>query len=319
MTATIDAPVATTVAPRERRRFADRLRQLWTQERGASVWALVLLLVVLIVVIGPFFAQSSAALDPIDRLQGASAAHWFGTDDLGRDILSRVISAGRVSLALGAVVTVIATLVGGALGLTAGYYRRVDGIIMRIMDAMLAFPPLVLAIALVVFLGNGATSEIIALTVVFIPYLARVARSSAIAVRERTFVTAARSSGLSGPKILVRHVLPNAIPAILVQMSFIYAFTLLSDAALSFLGLGVAAPTPTWGNMVSEAQPYITRAPSFIVIPGVAIVIVVMALNFIGDGVRNMLDPSTQAVLNMRRRRLGRPSTRLAARSRGRS
>jgi peptide/nickel transport system permease protein len=293
----------TAAAPGRGRRTAAWLGRMWKRERGPSIWAVVLGVVVLTSLLGPIFAQSSSFVNPVVRLQTPSAAHWFGTDELGRDILSRMITAGAVSLGLGAIVTVISLIVGGALGLAAGYYRGLDGPIMRVMDAMLAFPPLVLATALVVFLGDGERSEVIALSIVFTPYLARVARSSAISVRERTFISAARSSGLSGAKILYRHILPNATPAILVQLSFIYAFTLLSDAALSFLGLGVASPTPTWGNMVAEARPYISSDPTFVILPGLAIVVVVMSLNFIGDGVRNLVDPRTRAVLDMRRRR----------------
>jgi peptide/nickel transport system permease protein len=293
----------TAAEPGRGRRTAAWLGRMWQRERGPSIWAVVLGVVVLTSLLGPIFAQSSSQVDPVVRLQTPSAAHWFGTDELGRDILSRMITAGAVSLGLGAIVTVISLVVGGALGLAAGYYRGLDGPIMRVMDAMLAFPPLVLATALVVFLGDGERSEVIALAIVFTPYLARVARSSAISVRERTFISAARASGLTGAKILYRHILPNATPAILVQLSFIYAFTLLSDAALSFLGLGVASPTPTWGNMVAEARPYISTDPTFIILPGLAIVVVVMALNFIGDGVRNLVDPRTRAVLDMRRRR----------------
>lgn len=288
-------------------RVRTRPIELWHAHRMLCVWSVLLAGLVLVVIVGPFFTQSYSTVNPAGRLQSPSAAHWFGTDELGRDVFSRVLEAGRVSLGLGAVVTLIVTVVGGGLGLVAGFYHRADAIIMRVMDAMLAFPPLILATALVVFLNQGERPEVIALSIVFTPYLARVARSSAISVRERTYVTAARSSGLTGPKILFRHVLPNAMPAMLVQMSFIYAFTLLTDAALSFLGLGVAAPTPTWGNMTSEARPYIVIDPSFVIFPGAAIVIAVMALNFIGDGVRDVIDPTLRTVLNMRRRR-PRPS-----------
>jgi peptide/nickel transport system permease protein len=174
---------------------------------------------------------------------------------------------------------------------------------MRLMDALLAFPPLVLAIALVAFLGSGATSEVIALSIVYAPFLARTMRGATLALRARGYVAAARSSGCSEPRILLTHVLPNAAPTLLVQASFIYAFALLSDAALSFLGLGVAAPTPTWGNMVDEARPYLVTEPGFIIFPGLAIVVVVMALNYLGDGVRNLLDPRSRAVLDLTRLR----------------
>lgn len=286
----------------------------WRQDRAASLWLAVFVLLVLVVIVGPFFLQSADAVNPAVRLEGSSGAHLLGTDDLGRDIFSREVAAGRVSLGIGAVVTLISSLIGLVIGMLAGFYPRADGPVMRIVDAFLAFPPLILAIALVVFLGNGAGSEVLALSIIYTPYLARIARASAVSLRERVYVMAARSSGQSGPKILLTHILPNSMPTILVQASFVYASALLSDAALSFLGLGVAAPTPTWGNMVAEARPYISMDPMFIVYPGIAIVIAVMALNLIGDGVRDLLDPRTRALVELEqlrgrtRKRLTRPS-----------
>jgi peptide/nickel transport system permease protein len=271
----------------------------WRQDRAATIWLVVFVVVVVVVVIGPVFLQSDTLVNPGIRLETSSSAHLLGTDDLGRDIFSREVSAGRVSLGIGAIVTLVSVVAGLVIGMFAGFYPRADGPVMRIVDALLAFPPLVLAIALVVFLGNGAGSEILALGVVYTPYLARIARASTVSLRERVYVMAARSSGQSGPRILLTHILPNSMPTILVQASFVYASALLSDAALSFLGLGVAPPTPTWGNMVAEARPYITTDPFFIVYPGVAIVVVVMALNLIGDGVRDLLDPRTRALVEL--------------------
>jgi peptide/nickel transport system permease protein len=304
------AAVAATPVARRARSF---VAEAWRRDRNACVWFAVFVLVLAIVVIGPFFLQSSSLVNPAIRLETASPAHLLGTDELGRDILSREVAAGRVSLGLGAVVTAISVAVGLAVGLLAGFYQRADGPVMRVVDALLAFPPLVLAIALVVFLGNGAGSEIMALSIIYTPYLARIARASTVSLRERVYVLAARSSGQSGPRILLSHILPNSLPTILVQASFVYASVLLSDAALSFLGLGVAAPTPTWGNMVAEARPYISNDPLFIVYPGVAIVIVVMALNLIGDAIRDLLDPRTRALVELEQLR-GR-SRRLLARS----
>jgi len=278
-------------------------RKAWRQNRATCIWCAVFVIIVAVVVIGPFFLPSPSLVDPAIRLYTASPAHPLGTDDLGRDILSRAVAAGRVSLGIGAIVTLASVLAGLVIGMLAGFYSRADGPVMRFVDALLAFPPLILAIALVVFLGNGAVSEIIALGVIFTPYLARIARASTVSLRERVYVTAARASGQSGPRILLTHILPNSLPTILVQASFVYASALLADAALSFLGLGVAAPTPTWGNMVAEARPYIATDPMFIVYPGLAIVIVVMALNLIGDGIRDMLDPRTHALIELERLR----------------
>lgn len=294
----------TPVAPRRplhgARAFA---ANAWRQDRAASIWFVVFVLLVLVVVIGPLFLVSPNLVNPAIRLETSSSAHLLGTDDLGRDVLSRVVSAGRYSLGIGAVVTAASVVAGLILGMVAGFYPRADAPLMRVMDALLAFPPLILAIALVVFLGGGAGSEILALGAVFTPYLARIARASTVSLRERVYVTAARACGQSGPRILLSHVLPNSLPAILVQASFVYASTLLADAALSFLGLGVAPPTPTWGNMVAEARPYIASDPLFIVYPGIAIVVAVMALNLIGDGIRDMLDPRTRALVELERLR----------------
>jgi len=285
------------------------LQRAWRRDPVPWSWAGVFVLVLLVISIGPLFAQPPSDIDPLIRLRGPSGAHWLGTDEYGRDILSRVLTAGGVSLGLGALVTAIAVLAGTVIGLCAGFFPRADAIVMRLMDALLAFPPLVLAIALVAFLGSGATSEVIALSIVYAPFLARTMRGATLSLSARGYVAAARSSGLSEPRILLAHVLPNAAPTLLVQASFIYAFALLSDAALSFLGLGVSAPTPTWGNMVDEARPYLMTEPGFIIFPGLAIVLVVMALNYLGDGVRNLLEPRSRAMLDLthlRRRDLSR-------------
>ena len=291
------------------RAFAARA---WRQDRAAAIWFAIFVLLVLVVVIAPLFLTSDDLVNPGIRLYSSGPGHLLGTDDLGRDILSRVVSAGRVSLGIGAIVTIVSVVAGVIVGMFSGFYPRIDGPLMRLVDALLAFPPLVLAIALVVFLGNGAFSEILALSIIFTPYLTRIARASTIGLRERMYVTAARASGQSGPKILFTHVLPNALPTILVQASFVYASAILSDAALSFLGLGVAAPTPTWGNMVAEARPYISSDPMFIVYPGVLIVIAVLSLNMIGDGVRDLLDPRTRALVELQRLR-GRGKRRVDA------
>lgn len=293
-----------------RRRARATVARAWRQDRAACAWLVVFVLLVLVAILGPFFLTSPDAVNPAFRLEGSAGNHLLGTDDLGRDILSRAVSAGRVSLGIGAIVTLISSVIGLVIGMLAGFYPGADGPVMRIVDAFLAFPPLILAIALVVFLGNGAGSEVLALSVIYTPYLARIARASTVSLRERVYVMAARASGQSGPKILLTHVLPNSMPTILVQASFVYASALLSDAALSFLGLGVAAPTPTWGNMVAEARPYISSDPMFIVYPGIAIVVAVMALNLIGDGVRDLLDPRTRALVELEQLR-GRTRKRL--------
>jgi peptide/nickel transport system permease protein len=290
------------VAPTRRRR-TDALRSgfvaLWHRDSPTVVWGAVLVLMLLLVVFGPFVLPSPDAIEPVDRLLGPSAGHLLGTDEYGRDLLARVVSAGRVSLGLGILITVVAVVVGTVVGACAGFYGRSSAVLMRLMDALMAFPAIVLAIALVASLQSGIWSEILALGVVFIPYVARVVRSRVLTLRERGFVTAARAAGVSGPRILLTHVLPNAAPAILVQGVFVYASALLADASLSFLGLGVQPPTATWGNMVGEARTFITLSPGFMIFPGLAIVISVMALNLVGEGVRGIIDPHARAVLEL--------------------
>lgn len=251
----------------------------------------VLAIMVLATLLAPLILPSAYRIDSLARLQPPSIHHWFGTDNYGRDIFSRVVLAGRVSFFLGAVITLIATAAGTLIGMVSGYYRRLDGPVMRVMDGMMAFPELVLAIALVAVLGPGLRSEILALSVVYTPRLARVARSTTLQLREAEFIQAAVASGVRVRRILWDHMLPNSLSPIIVQSSFFFARALLSDAALSFLGLGVAPPTPTWGNMIADARDYIASAPWFIAFPGLAIVVAVVALNLAGDAFRDVMDP----------------------------
>ncbi len=283
------------------KRTASGFGRLWRLNRSVIIWGAVLIAIAAISLLAPFFLQSPTTQDVANRLNGPSAAHWLGTDDYGRDILSRVVSAGRVSLAIGASVTFTAVVLGTLIGLLSGYYAKLSAVLMRLMDALMAFPAIVLAIALVVSLSSnmGALSLVIALTVVFVPQMARVVRSRTIALVERGYVTAARVSGTSNTRIILRHILPNAFPAILVQATVVYASALLADASLSFLGLGVAPPTPTWGNMIADARPYIASNPISIIVPGLAIVLAVFAFNLLGDSVRAVVDPRSRTILKL--------------------
>lgn len=283
------------------KRTASGFGRLWRLNRSVIIWGVVLIAIAAISLLAPFFLQSPTTQDVANRLNGPSAAHWLGTDDYGRDILSRVVSAGRVSLAIGASVTFTAVVLGTLIGLLSGYYAKLSAVLMRLMDALMAFPAIVLAIALVVSLSSnmGALSLVIALTVVFVPQMARVVRSRTIALVERGYVTAARVSGTSNTRIILRHILPNAFPAILVQATVVYASALLADASLSFLGLGVAPPTPTWGNMIADARPYIASNPISIIVPGLAIVLAVFAFNLLGDSVRAVVDPRSRTILKL--------------------
>ncbi|MFP7494951.1 ABC transporter permease [Terribacillus saccharophilus] len=234
---------------------------------------------------------SPAAMDANQRLLPPSAAHWFGTDDFGRDIFARVIIAARVSLAVGVIVAIVATVIGTLIGLVSGYFRKTDFILMRIVDGFLAFPALLLALALVAALGGSITNIVIALTIAFFPVMARVVRSAVLQINNAQYIEAARTTGTSNLVILFRYILPNVLSPIIVQSTFIFAKAILAEAALSFLGVGVNPSTVTWGNMLQESQIYITIAPWFSIFPGIAIVITVLSLNILGDGLRDSFDP----------------------------
>ncbi len=234
---------------------------------------------------------SPAAISPEDRLTGPSSVHWFGTDDFGRDVFSRTVVAARVSLSVGVIVAVFATLIGTALGLVSGYFRKVDFVLMRIIDGFLAFPALILALALVAALGGSMSNIIIALTLAFFPVMARVVRSATMQVKNQSYIEAARTTGSSHAVIILKYILPNVLSPIIVQSTFVFAKAILAEAALSFLGVGVNPSTPTWGNMLQEAQIYLTIAPWYSIFPGLAIVVTVLALNLLGDGLRDSFNP----------------------------
>jgi peptide/nickel transport system permease protein len=229
------------------------------------------------------------------RLRPPSALHPFGTDNLGRDVLSRVVHSGRVSLPIGVAVMVLSTAFGTVVGLLTGYYRKVDTAVTRVLEGLMAFPAILLAIALVAALGFGARNEIIAIALVYFPRTARIVRASTLQLKARAFVEAAVALGGGDARILAMHILRNAVPPLIVQSTFVFAEAILADAALSFLGLGVKPPTPTWGNMLDEAHVFVQLAPWFIVFPGLAIVATVLSLNLLGDAVRDLVDPHAVA------------------------
>lgn len=254
--------------------------------------AAVLVILVLAAFTAPLWAPHGPDdIAPSDRLLGPSAKYWFGTDNFGRDILSRVVYGGRVSLIVGLVVALLATALGTVAGLLAGYFRTVDNVLMRFVDGLMAFPSIILALALVAALGGNLTNVIIALSVTSWPVMTRVVRSSTLQLRELQFVDAAVATGTGRLDILFRHILPNALTPIIVQTTFIFAEAVLAEAALSFLGLGIKPPTPTWGNILGDSRSYLTIAPWFSIFPGLAIVVTVLALNVFGDMLRDVLDP----------------------------
>lgn len=260
----------------------------------ALVSAAVLLLVVLAALAGPLLAPYSAnAVDLSRALQPPNGAHWFGTDELGRDVFSRVVLAARVSMLVSIVSVTIAFVVGVTLGLVAGYAGGwTDTVAMRVVDVMFAFPVLLLALSIVAILGPGLTTAMIAIGVVYTPIFARVARASTLSVREESYVRAARGMGARPLGIIVRHVLPNVAAPLIVQTSLSLAFAILSEAALSFLGLGVQPPEPSWGRMLFDARGYLDQAWWMAVFPGLAVFVTVLAFNLFGDTLRDVLDPS---------------------------
>ncbi|MDQ2083636.1 ABC transporter permease [Xanthobacteraceae bacterium Astr-EGSB] len=254
-------------------------------------------LVVLVVIVAlAIFASQVMPYPPgqlsiRSRLQGPSLLHLFGTDEFGRDVLSRTIHAGRISLAVGGTVVVVSALIGVTLGLFAGYFRRLDPPLSRLIDAMMAFPDILLAIALVAALGPSAVNVVLALGIVYAPRVARVVRASTLVIRELAYVEAARALGVPTPVILVRHVLRNLASPVMVQGSFIFANAILAEAGLSFLGVGVSPDIPTWGTMIAMGRQFMDQAGWIMWFPGVAIILSVMSLQLLGDALRDLLDP----------------------------
>jgi peptide/nickel transport system permease protein len=258
--------------------------------------------ILVVVTLLGLFAPWVTPYDPMamkisDRIQSPRLAHWFGTDELGRDVFSRVVFGARYSLTIGALVVLISVTGGVLLGLTAGFFRRLDAPIMRFVDAMMSFPDILLAIALVAVLGTSMSNVILALAIVYTPRVARVVRASTLVVRELLFIEAARALGVSTWRILFIHILNNIASPILVQATFIFAYAVLAEAGLSFLGVGVPPDLPTWGTMIASGQQFAHQAIWLVVFPGVAIVLSALSLQMVGDGFRDLLDPKLRKAM----------------------
>jgi peptide/nickel transport system permease protein len=266
--------------------------RLLIRRRTVLAGLLVLGAIALLAVLAPLIAPYAPnRLSIVNRLKPPGGLYWFGTDEFGRDVFTRTIYAGRLSLLVGASVVVFATLVGVALGLVAGFFRRLDTPIARIIDAMMAFPDILLAIALVAALGPSLVTVIVALGIVYAPRLARVVRASTLVIRELPYVEAARALGVPTWRIMTRHVLRNLVSPILVQGTFVFAYAMLAEAGLSFLGVGVSPEVPTWGTMIAAGRQYVGQADWMTLFPGIAIVLSVLSLQMVGDGLRDLLDP----------------------------
>jgi peptide/nickel transport system permease protein len=255
--------------------------------------AAIVIAAALAAIVGPSLTPfDPAAQDLALRLAGPSAAHWFGLDELGRDILARVLAGARISFLVGLTVVSVSASVGTLLGAVAGYFGGVtDDVISRIIDVLLAFPGLLLAIALVAVLGPSLGNVLFALTVIGWVGYARLVRGQVLRAREFEYVQAARAAGAGTPRILWRHVIPSAIPAVVVQGTLGMAGAIIGEAALSFLGLGVQPPTPSWGTMLNGGRAHLLDAPHLTVVPGLAIAVLVLGFNFLGDGLRDATDP----------------------------
>jgi len=254
--------------------------------------ALLLIAVAALSLFAPWIATHDPQdMDVLARMQPPSAEHWFGTDALGRDVFSRAVWGGRVSMIVGLSVGALATALGIVLGLFAGFVRWADAFVMRITDGLMAIPGILLAIALMAVTQASLTTVIVAITVPEIPRVTRLVRSLALTLREQLFVEAAHAVGTRLPVILVRHVLPNMVAPLIVQATFVAAAAVLTEAALSFLGVGVPAQTPSWGNMMAEGRNFVAVAFHIILYPGILLAITVLAINMLGDGLRDALDP----------------------------
>jgi peptide/nickel transport system permease protein len=284
-TTTINSAPATTHPSRDR-----AIGWAW-RNKTIVVGALILLMLLGIAVLAPWLAGDPLQFEPINRLKRPGEQFWFGTDQFGRDVYSRVVYGTRISLIVGFSVAVLATAIGLLLGVLCGYYRRVDAIVMRIMDGMMAIPAILLAIALITLMKASLLIVIIAITIPEIPRVVRLVRSVVLSVRARPYIEAAIASGTRNGKIMVRHILPNTVAPLIVQATYVCASAILTEAGLSFLGAGTPPEIPSWGNIIYDGRTFFQIAPWIIFFPGVLLAITVLAINLVGDGLRDTLDP----------------------------
>ena len=285
---------ATKAAPKKRSQFEEVWRRLKKNKMAMIGLAIVVFLVVLAVCADFLFDYNEVVIkqNTAIRLQGPSAEHWFGTDEFGRDILARLVHGGRISLVVGVIAVAIALVLGGTLGAISGFFGgKVDMLISRAMDILLAVPSLLLSITIVSALGPSIINLMIAIAVSSVPGYARIVRSSVMTVRDNEFVEAAKAIGANDAQIIASHILPNCLAPIIVQVSLKVASAILSTSGLSFLGLGVKAPTPEWGSMLSGGRAYLRNAPHLTVFPGLCIMLTILSMNLLGDGLRDALDP----------------------------
>lgn len=287
----------TTEDPRRARGMIEDIVRRFVRNPVGMIGFIIISILVLAALFGPIIApyDPTAMVNFNDRFGAPSVEHVMGLDELGRDIFSRILHGSRVSLQVGVISVTLATIVGTFLGMIAGYGNRyLDEVIMRSMDVLFAFPAILLAIAVLAILGRGVTNAMIAIGIVYIPIFARIARAEVLSVKNEEFVEVAVALGASDAAILIRHILPNILAPIIVEISLSLSFAILAEAALSFFGLGTQPPDPSWGRMLSEGRAYFNQSVWMGVMPGLAIMFTVIGFNFLGDGLRDSLDPRTR-------------------------
>jgi len=294
-------PIELADATRESRAMP-RWLSLLSRRKITLAGAVIMVAISVVAVLAPFIAGDPARMDVAVRLSRPSATHWFGTDDVGRDVLSRVVYGARLSLVVGIWVVVLSFILGVGSGVVAGHFRALDNVVMRVMDGLMAFPAIILAIALMASLGPSTMNVIVAIGIVYAPRVARVVRGSVLVIRETSYVEAARALGASDIWLIGRHILPNCLSPVIVQGSFVFAAAVLTEAALSFLGVGVPPYVPSWGNILSEGRLYLQQAPWLVLYPGAAIMLNIFGLDLFGDGVRDLLDPKIRGLSSDRQR-----------------
>jgi peptide/nickel transport system permease protein len=285
-----DSAASVQALPYVRRRRG--LRRTLSRHLTIVIGAALLIILVSLSLSAPWIAgYDPIALDVAHRLRPPSAAHWFGTDNYGRDVFSRTLYGGRISLVVAICAAGLSSVIGTVIGLSAGMFRAADAALMRIMDGVMAIPAILLAVAMMTLSQPGVISVVVAITVPEIPRVARLVRAVVLVIREQPYVPAARAIGTRLPRLLMRHILPNALTPIIVQATYVCAAAVLLEAYLGFLGVGIPPETPSWGNIISDGRTYVQLAIWIILFPGVFLGTMVMAINMLGDGVRDMLDP----------------------------
>ncbi|MER8900027.1 ABC transporter permease [Mesorhizobium sp. M0676] len=284
----LSAPVES--VPTGRLRISD-LPRLARRHPLVMIGGGLLALLIILALAAPLYARDPVNMDPFKRLQPPSAEMWFGSDNLGRDVFARTIFGARISLVVGLLSAGSAAVVGLLIGVIAGYSRSFDNVVMRVMDGLMSIPTILLAIALISLTGPGIGILIVAIAIPETPAVARLVRSVVLGVRERPYVEAALCGGARLPKVLWRHILPSTIPALMVQGATVCASAILTEAGLSFLGVGVPPETPSWGNMIASSRLYLAIAPLTIFAPGICLAVTVLAVNLLGDGLRDLFDP----------------------------